>query len=41
MSKINIYIKMLDFPDGTGDGNPPARAGDTGLITGSGRFHLS
>ena len=32
--------EVLDFPVGTVDGNPPARAGDTGLIPGSGRFHM-
>jgi len=41
MSKISIYIKMLDFPVGTVDGNLPARVGDMGWIPGSGRFHMS
>ena len=29
-----------DFPGGTVDKNPPANAGDTGLIPGLGRFHM-
>ena len=29
-----------DFPDGTVDGNLPAKAGDTGSISGQGRFHM-
>ena len=29
-----------DFPGGTLDKNPPANAGDTGLIPGLGRSHM-
>ena len=29
-----------DFPGGTVDKNPPANAGDTGSISGPGRFHM-
>ena len=31
---------MLDFPGGTEDRNPPANAGDMGLIPGPGIFHM-
>ena len=31
---------MLDFPGGTVDKNPPASAGNMGLIPGLGRFHM-
>ena len=31
---------MLDFPGGPVVKNPPANAGDTGLIPGQGRFHV-
>ena len=30
---------MKDFSGGMADKNPPANAGDTGLILGPGRFH--
>ena len=30
-----------DFSGGMADKNPPANAGDTGLILGPGRFHIS
>ena len=30
-----------NFPGGTLDGNPPANAGDMGLIPGPGRFHMA
>ena len=29
-----------DFPGGSADKNPPANAGDTGLIPGPGRSHM-
>ena len=29
-----------DFPSGAADKNPPANAGDMGLIPGMGRFHM-
>ena len=31
---------MLDFPGGPVAGSLPANAGDMGLITGVGRFHM-
>ena len=31
---------LPDFPFGTVDKNPPADAGDRGLIPGPGRFHM-
>ena len=36
------YIKenLRDFPDGAVVTNPPASAGDTGLIPGPGRSHM-
>ena len=36
---LTILI-LLDFPFGTMDKNPPAGAGDKGLIPGPGRFHM-
>ena len=30
----------MGFPGGTEDKNPPANAGDMGLIPGPGRFHM-
>ena len=30
-----------DFPSDAVDKNPPASAGDTGLIPGLGRFHIT
>ena len=36
-SKILLY---WDFPGGTVDKNPPANAGDMGLVPGLGRFHM-
>ena len=37
-----IYIrkKLPDFPNGTVGKNPPANAGDMGLIPGLGRSHM-
>ena len=32
--------KALGLPDGPGAKNPPANAGDTGLVPGPGRFHV-
>ena len=32
--------KKVNNPGGTQDGNPPANAGDTGLIPGPGRSHV-
>ena len=34
------YKNHKDFPCGAVDRNPPANAGDTGLIPGPGRFHM-
>ena len=31
---------MLDFPDDTADGNPPANAGNVGLTPSPGRLHM-
>ena len=41
-NKINKFFKDLywDFPVGTVVKNPPAKAGDTGLSPGPGRFHM-
>ena len=36
----NIKKVFYDFPGDTVDKNPPANAGDTGLIPGPGRFHM-
>ena len=38
----NSFVKKLfwDFPGGTVVKNPPANAGDTGLIPGPGRSHM-
>ena len=35
-----IKNKILDFPSGTVQKNPPANAGDTGSIPGPGRFPM-
>jgi len=35
-----IQNRILDFPSGTVEKNPPANAGDTGSIPGPGRFHM-
>ena len=37
-----VYIrkKLLDFPNGIVGKNPPANAGDMGLIPGLGRSHM-
>ena len=40
MSKGSIKNSILDLPGGTVDRNPPAIAGDMGLIPGLGRFHV-
>ena len=37
--KVNIKKNTLDFSGGTVNKNPPANAGDTGSILGSGRFY--
>ena len=34
------YFKILDFPGGIVDKNPPVNAGNMGSISGLGRFHL-
>ena len=39
-NKCPYKRKAKDFPVGTEDKNPPANAGDTGLIPGPGRFHM-
>ena len=38
---VNKFIQntLMDFPGGAVDKNPPANAGDTGLMSGPGRFH--
>ncbi|CAI9181019.1 unnamed protein product [Rangifer tarandus platyrhynchus] len=36
---ITEIAYLLDLPGGTMDKNPPANAGDMGLIPGPGRFH--
>ena len=36
----NIKKVFYDFPGDTVDKNPPATAGDTGLIPGPGRSHM-
>ena len=36
---LTLFI-LPDFPFGTVDKNPPADAGDRGLIPGPGRFHM-
>ena len=33
-----VFHPLLDFPDSSAVKNPPANAGDIGLIPGSGRF---
>ena len=37
---LSIIKKGRDFPGGTVVKNPPANAGDTGLIPGPGRSHM-
>ena len=39
----SVILKTIvpDFPDGTGDQNQPAHAGDTGLIPDPGRFRVA
>ena len=46
ISKYNTGFRIVrkqrkDFPGGTVDKNPPATAGDMGMISGSERFRLS
>ena len=36
-SDISVSISIMDFPGGSAVKNPPANAGDMGLIPGSGR----
>ena len=38
-NNFNTQKNFLGFPGGTVDRNPPANAGDMGLIHGPGRFH--
>ena len=38
--KGKIKSKVWDFPGGPGVKNPPASAGDMGLILGPGRLHM-
>ena len=45
--EMKTYVQKLvqgcllwDFPTGTADKNPPANAGDLGLVSGPGRFHM-
>ena len=35
-----MSLTCMDFSGGTADKNPPASAGDMGLITGPGRHHM-
>ena len=35
-----FQILVEDFPGGSGVKNPPAKAGDMGLIAGPGRSHM-
>ena len=37
---ILFKMHVLDFPGGPLDKNPPAKAGDVGLIPGPGRYHM-
>ena len=39
-NKIPLNIMPKDFPGGTVDGNLLATTGDTGSISGQGRFHM-
>ena len=39
-NNFNTQKNFLNFPGGTVDRNPPANAGDMGLIPGPGRFHM-
>ena len=40
LTKLPTIKNVQDFPGGTVNKNPPASAGDTGLIPGPGRFHV-
>ena len=40
LTKSPTRKNVQDFPGGTVNKNPPASAGDTGLIPGPGRFHV-
>ena len=40
LTKSPTRKNVQDFPGGPVQKNPPARAGDTGLIPGPGRFHM-
>ena len=40
LTKSPTRKNVQDFPGGPVKKNPPARAGDTGLIPGPGRFHM-
>ena len=40
IQKYLVRKQMLDFPGGPEAGGLPASAGDMGLITGLGRFHM-
>ena len=40
LRKLPTIQSVQDFPGGTVNKNPPASAGDTGLIPGPGRFHV-
>ena len=39
-SSISIQENNVGLPDGPVDKNPPANAGDMGLIPGQGRSHI-
>ena len=36
----NNFKRLLDFPGGAVDKNPPTKVGDIGLSLGPGRFHM-
>ena len=40
LRKLPTIKSVQDFPGGTVNKNPPASAGDTGLIPGPGRCHM-
>ena len=40
VSRERKKYSWRDFPGGTVDKNPPASRGNTGMIPGSGRFHV-
>ena len=40
MSNMFLKTHLRDFPGGAVVENPPANAGDTGLIPGLGRSHM-